>query len=326
LASTDGYEPITFSTRAFAPRESTEAFRELFGRQILKLEMEPEKNTPFDVEMNVRALPGLAIATAQLSPMTCRHPSDMIDNDDPVFVFVQSGVATYRQNGKETTLGPGQAALTSNGLPGNATGHTATNIINWRVSRSLIAPLVPNLDDAIGSEIDAANPAIRLFLAYVGILNDEQKLASASVRRTVGNHLLDLGTLMLGARWDAAELAHKRGAAAARLHAIKNHIRDRLADPGLTSGGVAAKIGISTAYLRKLFEAEGSTFTEFVLAGRLSNAYRMLTDPAFSHLTISTIAHDVGFSDISYFNRAFRRAYGAAPSDVRGNGRSRDGL
>ena len=29
------------------------------------------------------------------------------------------------------------------------------------------------------------------------------------------------------------------------------------------------------------------------------------------------IAYDVGFGDLSYFNRVFRRRYGATPSDIR---------
>jgi len=33
--------------------------------------------------------------------------------------------------------------------------------------------------------------------------------------------------------------------------------------------------------------------------------------------SISSIAYDVGFGDLSYFNRAFRRRYDATPSDIR---------
>jgi AraC-like DNA-binding protein len=32
---------------------------------------------------------------------------------------------------------------------------------------------------------------------------------------------------------------------------------------------------------------------------------------------VSSIAYDVGFGDLSYFNRCFRRTYNATPSDVR---------
>ncbi|QOG17291.1 helix-turn-helix domain-containing protein [Bradyrhizobium sp. SEMIA] len=43
----------------------------------------------------------------------------------------------------------------------------------------------------------------------------------------------------------------------------------------------------------------------------------MLKDPSFATRTISAIAFECGFGDISYFNRTFRRAYNATPSDIR---------
>jgi AraC-like DNA-binding protein len=43
----------------------------------------------------------------------------------------------------------------------------------------------------------------------------------------------------------------------------------------------------------------------------------MLGDPRFVGRTISAIAFDAGFGDLSYFNRVFRRRYGLTPSDAR---------
>jgi AraC-like DNA-binding protein len=54
-----------------------------------------------------------------------------------------------------------------------------------------------------------------------------------------------------------------------------------------------------------------------VLAQRLARAHRTLIDPRRIGEKISAVAFDSGFSDVSYFNRAFRRHYGMAPSDVR---------
>jgi AraC-like DNA-binding protein len=34
---------------------------------------------------------------------------------------------------------------------------------------------------------------------------------------------------------------------------------------------------------------------------------------------IATIAFDVGFGDLSHFNRQFHRRFGATPTDVRAN-------
>jgi len=43
----------------------------------------------------------------------------------------------------------------------------------------------------------------------------------------------------------------------------------------------------------------------------------MLRDSRFAARSISSIAYDVGFGDISYFNRAFRQRYKVTPSDIR---------
>uniref|UniRef100_UPI0013D8A61A helix-turn-helix domain-containing protein n=1 Tax=Citrobacter koseri TaxID=545 RepID=UPI0013D8A61A len=46
-------------------------------------------------------------------------------------------------------------------------------------------------------------------------------------------------------------------------------------------------------------------------------AHRMLRQGKHRGKTITDIALDVGFANISYFNRAFRRTFNATPSDVR---------
>ena len=80
---------------------------------------------------------------------------------------------------------------------------------------------------------------------------------------------------------------------------------------------VAGRHGISSRYIRKLFEQDGTSFTAFVLAERLARIRRMLQDPRYAHQTIAQLSHSNGFNDISYFNRAFRRQFGATPSDFR---------
>jgi AraC-like DNA-binding protein len=42
-----------------------------------------------------------------------------------------------------------------------------------------------------------------------------------------------------------------------------------------------------------------------------------LGDPRFAHQSISSIAFNLGFSDLSDFNRTFRRRHEATPTEVR---------
>jgi AraC-like DNA-binding protein len=104
---------------------------------------------------------------------------------------------------------------------------------------------------------------------------------------------------------------------AARLRAIKADIEAHLAHGGLSPGAVAKRQQVSDSYIRKLFGGEGTSFSEYVLARRLLLAHRMLIDRRWAGVGIASIAYDAGFGDLSYFNRAFKRCFGATPSEVR---------
>ena len=80
---------------------------------------------------------------------------------------------------------------------------------------------------------------------------------------------------------------------------------------------VAARHRVNPRYVQRLFEAEGATFSEFVLTERLMRVYQLLADPICQHLKVSEIAYQTGFSDLSYFNRSFRQRFGTTPSDIR---------
>jgi AraC-like DNA-binding protein len=107
---------------------------------------------------------------------------------------------------------------------------------------------------------------------------------------------------------------------AARLREAKIHIAGNSWRPEISVVNVAAHLGMTPRYLQRLFEADGSTFSAFLLGQRLKRAHRMLCDSRFAARPVSSIAYDAGFGDLSYFNRCFRRVYGVTPSDVRNGG------
>jgi len=109
------------------------------------------------------------------------------------------------------------------------------------------------------------------------------------------------------------------------LAAIKQDILANISDSRLSVTAVANRQGFTPRYIHMLFEGEGVSFTEFVIDLRLSRAHRLLIDPRFLHQSISAIALRVGFGDLSYFNRTFRRRFGVTPSDVREQARHESG-
>jgi AraC-like DNA-binding protein len=123
--------------------------------------------------------------------------------------------------------------------------------------------------------------------------------------------------MALNSTHDGSSVANGREVRAARLRAIKADILENLDDLDLTLNSVALRQRITPRYVHKLFEFEGITFSEFVLGQRLMRAHGMLCNPRSVDLTITAIAHAAGFGDLSYFNRTFRRRFGATPSELR---------
>src|SRR5262249_25696552 len=127
----------------------------------------------------------------------------------------------------------------------------------------------------------------------------------------------DLIALALGASGDSARFAGERGGRAARLSALQSDLRAQVENPELDVGWLARRHRITPRYVHKLLETTGSTFSQLVLGERLERALRKLRDPRYAQASISAIAFSVGFGDLSYFNRTFRRRFGATPSELR---------
>lgn len=100
-----------------------------------------------------------------------------------------------------------------------------------------------------------------------------------------------------------------------RLSPVKSWIDANLANE-VTVSDIAAMLGVTPRYIQKLFQQEGTTFSRFLLERRLAAARKLLLDDS-SDRPISAIAYEVGFGDLSYFNRSFRKQFGTAPSQIR---------
>lgn len=101
------------------------------------------------------------------------------------------------------------------------------------------------------------------------------------------------------------------------LLAMIEFIDQRLVQDDLSARTVASHFGISPRYVHKLFERFGPSFSQFVRERRLDCSMTSLRDPRKLHATISDIAYESGFSDLSNFNRRFKQHFGMTPREAR---------
>jgi len=294
-------------------------WREVYGRGINSVDIEPIGDVPFHADVAFTLLPDVGIAAGSRSAAHYKVTRELAGRGRDIIgiSILRSGSATSTQYGKELIDGVGSASILMSDDPSTSTMLSEGSFTTLALSRPAMTALLPNLSAAAGRCIRNDDAALCLLRRYVEMVQEAPAFEDRQIAQSVSTHILDLAALALGARGDVAELARLRGARAARFQAIKADILGRLGSRDLSTDDIAVRHGISSRYVRKLFEEEGSSFSCFILSERLSRAWRMLGDRRCAHLNIARIAHESGFGDISYFNRVFRRHFGATPSDVR---------
>jgi AraC-like DNA-binding protein len=315
--------PIRFSLAGVPERERSTLFREFYASLGARCEVEPLRDVAFEADFTMQALPGLMLMSGR------RHGSrthrSTADGTDDFGLRVNLGGPYYMsQRGREIVLEEGEAALVSLSDLGTFVHHPPGDVLTLRFPRMQLAPLATGAEDCLLRPIPRDTPALRLLRDYIDIAWDEQRIASRDLQHLFVTHVYDLVAVAIGATRDVADTARGRGVRAARLRAIKQDIARNLDQPDLSVTALAARHRCTPRFVQRLFEAEGTTFTEYVLAQRLARAYKMLSDPRRTAEKIATIAYDTGFGDVSYFNRAFRRRYGAMPSEIRLEARRMD--
>jgi AraC-like DNA-binding protein len=306
-----------FSTDDLNEKDRIEQFLETYGRTIIKHDIDPLPGTPFRMEARLFANPELGVASSALSPCDAPRTPKHLDGDDLVLTITLDGGRSVHQRGRQAVATAGEAVLTTGADTGHVHIPVASRMLSFRIPLATMRPMIADFDGSLVRAIPRETPALRLLTSYAGEIVRADALATPQMRGHVVAHLRDLIAMTIGATRDAAQLARGRGVGAARLQAIKADIIGKLGCGDLTIEAIAAAHGISSRYVRALFDAEGTTFSEFVVVRRLALAHRKLSDPHYAGHTISAIAFECGFGDLSYFNRVFRRQYGATPSDVR---------
>ena len=314
---------LRFSTADFPERDRLAVFREVFGRGVANMDITPLAEE-CRAEIELHMLPGASVMWGGNSAHRFEKGRDLGKADDDCVLVWATSPGRFRHLGKEITVGAGPAVLVSCAEKASVENALPIRHVTLKVPRAALKPRIVGLEDTFMRPVPAESDALRLLKSYLETLRTDCPASDSELQHAVVLHICDLITLALGATRDGAELAHDRGLRAARLDAAKKYALSRLGDPSLSVNDVAHSQGVTPRYVQKLFEAEGKTFSSFLLQARLSLAYRRLGDPTWTPLLISAIAAECGFGDLSYFNQSFRRSYGRTPSDVRRSARNRE--
>lgn len=112
-----------------------------------------------------------------------------------------------------------------------------------------------------------------------------------------------------------SDLQRKRGELLSLpVRQIKQYLDNQLLQP-FHSEQLVKEMGLSAKHLNRLFKKEmGTTIYNYVLTRKMESAKLMLLD---THLSISEISEQLGYSDAHYFSNLFIKKNGMRPSAFR---------
>jgi AraC-like DNA-binding protein len=98
--------------------------------------------------------------------------------------------------------------------------------------------------------------------------------------------------------------------------AMKDYLVRRLHRPRLGIDDLTGAFHCSRSTVYRLFKEDGGV-RRFVADQRMNEAFRILTRPEGSSERITDIASQLGFADVYYFHRAFKRRFGITAGEAK---------
>lgn len=300
-----------------------QAWRDDVGRRYLNLDFKPAGDAPFHLNLDLHFVHGdMRLARLRHSAGHTFRDRELIEKDsDACFSLLMPrlGLLNVSHQRRSYDVTVNDATVVHNCQPGHVGGAKTGDFSALILPEASLKRFEINGASLVGGIWRKSNGAFQLLKGYIACLTRAPPTAGEDVRAAAANHIIELTALAareaLNQKRDPDD--EFESVRAARFQIALQHIASNLHDPGLRATHVAASQGVSVRYLHVLFEVAGLQFSTYVNERRLQRVYDALSDTGSAHLAIADIALAAGFSDVSHFNRLFRRRYGCTPSAIR---------
>lgn len=303
----------TWTTEGLSERDGLAFWNDAVCDAFLRVRTERAGHgRPFRARMSALDLGMLAVNRLEAESYRVRRGS-AASEDGWVFVNLHHrGRSRLRQHGREQLIARAGISLNLGTEDFELDFQESVSMTCFRLPLAGLTARCMTPGDAVARPL-LPGGATELFLGYADTLARTAPSLDAAAADQAASCFIDLLAVAIGGsgQGDAARAALQRE----QFRRACAYIRARLGEPALDLAGAAAFLRLAPRTLQALFKTQGTTFTAHLLEQRLLAAERLLAGKARGR--VSEIAYAVGFSDLSYFNRAFRRRFGMTPGERR---------
>ena len=302
----------SIDTSSVAVRDRLPYWHALADRFIAPLTIEVPDDRPFEARIYHAALRDCEIISPCSSPARIyNQPS--VDVGALNLQLQHVGSSINHTGGRSSLLNEGDFLLFDPSQPLELTFTEPTQTIVLRLPLAYVEARLPRLRQMVGVPVRGAGGAGALFSRFL-------RTAWAQLEA----HENDWGDAMGEVIWPLLDLAYSAVEPAEpdlnrrdlRRRAVLDLVEAHLCDVELDTRRIARRVGVSSRYVQLLFAELATTPSAYIQRRRLERAAARLSQRG-GDVTITQVAFDVGFNDLSSFCRAFRRRFGMSPSDYR---------
>ncbi|MFE7530592.1 helix-turn-helix domain-containing protein [Kitasatospora sp. NPDC057542] len=319
-------EETVYRTEDVEPPDRFDHWRDQLTRMIAPFDARTEHTADFRAEVRVLPLGDLVLWTMEHPPVTARRPPGLVrSSTDPELYLLSLPFEDATSAVRSDSLGgyhPHDLVLQDSTRPSLLQANTDDPRQRirgaWLTVPRQALPLPPDKVAGLIARRMPGGEGVGALLVQLlnGIAADTGAYRAGDAPR-LGAAALDLVSALLAHHLDAEGAVPPESRRRALVQRVRAFVRAHLHEPDLNPGAVAAAHHISVSYLHRLFEGEEETVAAWIRRQRLERARRDLADPALAATPVHVIAARCGFPRAADFSRAFRGAYGLAPSDFR---------
>jgi AraC-like DNA-binding protein len=312
-------QPCFATTEGIPSREKFDFWHDVVCRNLVDLDYQLVGKGTFDATFSGARLGTLNLSRIDASAHVASRSRTGIarnESESLVFNFVLSGWLMSEQDGRATRLDVGEGAFCDARRPYRLQSDAPFAIACLQVPRQIVESRISSLHRLSAYNLCQRSELGPLVFTYLSRLVERAPMLNGAVGAKVSQNFSDLLISMLGevAGANPLPLTEYRGLALMRIKdAVERHLGDRKLGPDT----IAAELKLSPRYINQLLEAEETSLARYIWQRRIERSAEQLRDPALRGRTISLIALDNGFNDLSHFSKAFRQRYGMSPRAYR---------
>jgi AraC-like DNA-binding protein len=308
-------------TDEVAESERFARWRHWISATFIPLECAPVTRQPFRGMLARWALGELQVSRVDADPHLASRTRQLIaaqsrDYDYYKVALLTRGSCQLSQNGRETTLLPGDLAIYDCRRPYTmAFGERfEMSFLMFPCHRLRLPPAA--IEQVLVTQVSSRESTGSLVAPFLRRLVANLELRPDDVNCRLAENVLDLLATMFGERIDR-EPADPAAARRSLLLRVYAWIDANLGEPDLDPDTIARANHVSVRYLHRLFHDDGTSVARWVRERRLDNCRRDLEDPAHAERDVVAIARRWGFADPAHFSKLFKASYGEPPGQYR---------